>query len=116
MPTAKAAIGKFSAGDRSRHQSRRSPSRGLATDLAHAVRPGRPPAAQLLIHPGEFPDIFEVEVQLTSASGDDRSWHRMNRTFLAELRKQFLQWRTLSRERMQAYATQSQKLSEQPLV
>lgn len=46
-------------------------------------------------------------------SGDERTWHRANRPFLAELRKQFLQWRTLSRERMQSYATQSQRLAEQ---
>jgi hypothetical protein len=34
----------------------------------------------------------------------------MNRTFLTELRKQFLQWRSLSPARMMEYVQESQKL------
>jgi hypothetical protein len=34
----------------------------------------------------------------------------MNRAFLTELRKQFLQWRTLSPQRMLAYVEQSREL------
>ena len=40
-------------------------------------------------------------------SGDDGSWYRLNRTFLTELRKQFLQWRSLSPARMMEYVEQS---------
>jgi cell division protein FtsX len=64
----------------------------------------------LLIHPGEFPDIYEVQVILQRLSGDDGSWYRMNRTFLTELRKQFLQWRSLSPEHMLRYVEESRKL------
>jgi hypothetical protein len=65
---------------------------------------------RLSIHPGAFPDIYEVRVRLTRLSGDDRSWHRMNRPFLTGLRKQFLQWRTLTPERIMEYANQSRRL------
>jgi len=68
----------------------------------------------LLIHPGEFPDIYEVQVILQRLSGDDRSWYRMNRTFLTELRRQFLQWRTLSPKRMLEYVEESRKLFGPP--
>jgi hypothetical protein len=64
----------------------------------------------LTIHPGEFPDIFEVEVALKRLSGDDGSWHRMNRTFLTELRQQFLQWRSLTPQRMLKYVEESRRL------
>jgi hypothetical protein len=67
----------------------------------------------LLIHPGEFPDIYEVQVLLQRLSGDDGSWYRMNRTFLTELRKQFLQWRSLSPQRMLQYVEDSRKLFHQ---
>lgn len=64
----------------------------------------------LLIHPGQFPDIYEVQVNLERLSGDDGSWYRMNRTFLTELRKQFLQWRSLTPQRMLEYVDESRKL------
>jgi len=66
----------------------------------------------LLIHPGEFPDIYEVQLVLQRLSGDDRSWYRMNRTFLTELRKQFLQWRSLTPQRMMQYVRESTTLFE----
>jgi hypothetical protein len=64
----------------------------------------------LLVHPGQFPDIYEVQVVLSRLSGDDGSWYRMNRTFLTELRRQFLQWRSLSPQRMLEYIEISRKL------
>jgi ABC-type lipoprotein release transport system permease subunit len=64
----------------------------------------------LLIHPGEYQDIYEVKVQLHRLSGDDGSWHRMNKTFLTELRKQFLQWRSLPPARMMEYVQESRRL------
>ena len=67
---------------------------------------------ELLIHPGKFQGIYEVEVILRRLSGDDRSWHRMNKRFLTELRKQFLQWRSLSPKRMMEYVEQSRQLFE----
>jgi hypothetical protein len=64
----------------------------------------------LLIHPGQFEDIYEVQVVLQRLSGDDGSWYRMNRSFLTELRKQFLQWRSLTPERMRQYVEESKAL------
>ncbi len=64
----------------------------------------------LLIHPGQFEDIYEVQVVLQRLSGDDGSWWRMNRSFLTELRKQFLQWRSLSPQRMLEYVEESHEL------
>jgi hypothetical protein len=51
-----------------------------------------------------------VQVVLQRLSGDDGSWYRMNRSFLTELRKQFLQWRSLTPQRMVEYVQQSQAL------
>jgi len=65
---------------------------------------------KLLIHPGQFSDIYEVQVILQRLSGDDGSWYRMNRTFLTELRKQFLQWRSLGPQRMLQYVEESHGL------
>ena len=64
----------------------------------------------LLISPSENRDIYQVRVILKRLSGDDHSWHRMNRPFLTELRQQFLQWRTLSPQRMMAYVEESRRL------
>lgn len=68
----------------------------------------------MLIHPGEFEDIYEVQVVLQRLSGDDSSWYRMNRTFLTELRKQFLQWRSLTPQRMLEYVEESKQLFDVP--
>jgi ABC-type lipoprotein release transport system permease subunit len=64
----------------------------------------------LLVHPGQFPDIYEVQVVLSRLSGDDHSWYRMNRSFLTELRRQFLQWRSLSPARMVEFIEISRRL------
>ncbi len=64
----------------------------------------------LLIHPGQYPDIYEVQVVLQRLSGGDKDWYRMNRAFLTSLRKQFLQWRSLSPQKMLQYVEESRKL------
>jgi ABC-type lipoprotein release transport system permease subunit len=70
----------------------------------------------LLVHPGQFPDIYEVQVVLNRLSGDDHSWYRMNRSFLTELRRQFLQWRSLSPQRMLEFIEISRRLFDVPLA
>ena len=64
----------------------------------------------LLIHPGQYQDIYEVQVVLQRLSGDDGNWYRMNRTFLTELRRQFLQWRSLTPQHMLQYVEESGRL------
>jgi hypothetical protein len=49
-------------------------------------------------------------VTLKRLSGDDGSWYRMNRTFLTELRQQFLQWRSLTPQRQMKYVEESRRL------
>jgi hypothetical protein len=108
------SIGKFSAGkvetfvfeDAGHHTSRGLKTVIWLTPFDLGVRQH----LMLLIHPGEFPDIYEVQVVLQRLSGDDGSWYRMNRTFLTELRRQFLQWRSLSPQRMLTYIEESKRL------
>jgi hypothetical protein len=64
----------------------------------------------LIIEPSPVAGIYQVRVALKRQSGDDANWHRMNRPFLTELRKQFLQWRTLPPARMLEYVEQSRRL------
>jgi hypothetical protein len=100
------SIGKFSAGRI--EPVRRDGARGLATDIwLTPFDLGIRQRLQLLIQQGEFPDIYDVQVILQRQSGDDRNWHRMNRTFLTELRKQFLQWRSLTPAKMREYIDRS---------
>jgi hypothetical protein len=63
----------------------------------------------LLIHPGQSPEIYEVQVMLQRLSGDDGSWVRLNKTFLTEIRKTFLQWRSLTPQKMKQYIEQSKE-------
>jgi ABC-type lipoprotein release transport system permease subunit len=103
-------IGKFSAG-KVEMVSTTPGTRGLKTDIwLTPFDLGIRQQLELLIHPGQFQDIYEVQVVLNRLSGDDASWYRMNRTFLTELRKQFLQWRSLSPQKMLAYVEESRKL------
>ena len=51
-----------------------------------------------------------THMTLERLSGDDGSWYRMNRTFLSELRKQFLQWRSSSPQKMLTYVEESRRL------
>jgi hypothetical protein len=111
------SIGKFSAGRIEAFADTGQdgkPTRGLKTVVwLTPFDLGVRQHLLLLIHPGEFPDIYEVQVVLERLSGDDGSWYRMNRSFLTELRKQFLQWRSLSPERMRDYIKESRSLFQQ---
>jgi len=104
------SIGKFSAGDVEPIPLAQD-SRGLKTTIwLTPLDLGVKQNFELVIHPGQFAGIWEVKVILQRLSGDDRSWHRMNKRFLTELRKQFLQWRSLSPTRMTEYVEQSRRL------
>ena len=110
------SIGKFSAGNVEAFASLSDdgrPTRGLQTIIwLTPFDLGVRQHMLLLIAPGEFPEIYEVRVILERLSGDDGSWWRMNRTFLTEVRKEFLQWRSLTPQRMREYVSQSRKLFE----
>ncbi len=108
------SIGKFSAAQVdafSTPDSDGHTSRGLKTTIwLTPFDLGVRQHLTLLVHPGQFPDIYEVQVSLNRLSGDDSSWYRMNRSFLTELRRQFLQWRSLSPEAMVEYIEISKRL------
>lgn len=108
------SIGKFSAGKIEAFAGTGDdgkPTRGLRTVIwLTPFDLGVRQHLLLLIHPGEFDEIYDVQVVLERLSGDDGSWWRMNRSFLTELRKQFLQWRSLSPQRMKEYVEQSHDL------
>jgi hypothetical protein len=66
---------------------------------------------ELTVRPSpEAAEIYEVDVLLKRLSGDDSSWYRMNRTFLTELRKQFLAWRSLAPEHVRRYVFESERM------
>jgi len=40
------------------------------------------------------PGFLEISIRLNRESGEANAWHRINKTFLNELRKQLLIWRS----------------------
>ncbi len=62
---------------------------------------------RLAIHPTDQPHVFDVHIDLTREAGNPASWHRLNRPFLIDLRKQFLLWRNLSHEQADMYLARS---------
>jgi len=55
----------------------------------------------------EIPGIDEVVVELRRVGGTPSSWIRSNRAFAAELREQFLLWRSLPIETIEHYRSQT---------
>jgi hypothetical protein len=51
----------------------------------------------------ETEDICVIHVELTRGSGQERTWWRLNKTFLADVRRQLLGWRKVKPERMLEY-------------
>ncbi|MEM1211854.1 MAG: FtsX-like permease family protein [Planctomycetota bacterium] len=61
--------------------------------------------------PSEIPGVDEVAIRCERLSGSAGDWYRTNKTFMKDLRKQFLLWRTLPHETIEAYRLQTlQKL------
>ena len=58
------------------------------------------------IAPGADPHYCDIHVDLALVAGDLATWQRVVRTFLDDVRKQFLVWRTLSAESRRYYAEQ----------
>ena len=58
------------------------------------------------IEPGADPNYCDIHVDLTLVAGDLATWQRVVRTFLDDVRKQFLIWRTLDADSRRYYAEQ----------
>jgi len=65
--------------------------------------------------PSGIPGIDEVRLVLRRRSGQPGDWHRLNKTFMNDLRRQFLLWRSLPRETMELYRSRTlQELGPMP--
>lgn len=53
--------------------------------------------------PALTPGVYSLELKLNRLAGDPENWPIVNRRFLANLRKQFLTWRTLGAEQRARY-------------
>jgi hypothetical protein len=53
--------------------------------------------------PSEIPGVDEIHIEVQRLSGARPDWVRANRAFLADLRQQFLLWRTLPTKAMEEY-------------
>jgi hypothetical protein len=54
--------------------------------------------------PSHVPGVYILDLTLSRLAGDPENWPIVNRRFLANLRKQFLTWRTLGPEHREKYA------------
>lgn len=57
----------------------------------------------LRAEPGNAPGVYVLDLILTRTAGEADNWVNVNGRFLANLRKQFLTWRTLSTEQREKY-------------
>lgn len=57
--------------------------------------------------PSAIEGIDEVRIVMQRTSGQPSDWKRLNKVLLDDLRKQFLIWRSLSRETMETYREQT---------
>jgi len=68
---------------------------------------------QLVVVVRELPeedDLFEIAVELRHGAGQIRTWHRLNRTFLGNLRRQLLGWRKLAVESILGYISRGREI------
>ena len=59
--------------------------------------------AALSLVPDANPRFYRMEAALSLVAGDRDTWRRVNRTFVDDIRKQFLLWRTLGDEDRRFY-------------
>ena len=62
--------------------------------------------AELRIRPGQDPRFCDLVMGLELLEGDPSAWRRVVRTFLDDVRQQFLVWRTLDEEERRRYAVE----------
>jgi hypothetical protein len=60
--------------------------------------------------PSEIEGVDEIHITLRRTSGAFNDWHRANRPFIANLRRQFLLWRALPPATMERYRAATQTL------
>jgi hypothetical protein len=58
---------------------------------------------KLVARPTDVKGIYALDLTLTRLAGDPENWPTVNQRFLANLRRQFLTWRTLEPEVRERY-------------
>jgi hypothetical protein len=58
---------------------------------------------RLVASPAQIYGIYNLDLTLTRLAGDPENWPVVNQRFLANLRRQFLTWRTLKKEERARY-------------
>ena len=98
------SIGTFTASDLALAPQREGLVAGLSGTVWLApydlgVRQG----FRVEIVPEAEDDICGIQVVLTQEAGQEKTWWRLNKAFLGDIRRQFLGWRRVPVERMMAY-------------
>lgn len=60
--------------------------------------------------PTDVEDIYSIELELERGSGQVNSWWKLNRVFIADLRKQLLGWRKLETKHALGYIGEGKRL------
>ncbi len=70
---------------------------------------------ELILSPSRVSGVYALDLVMTRLSGDPENWPVVNQRFLANVRRQFLTWRTLGadeRERYRVQAAEARELAE----
>ena len=103
-----AGLGVFAAQDVCVDRAGREGNLRLSANLALAPFDlGVTQAFELTAVASEIPGVDEVMIRAERLSGAASDWKRANRIFLHDLRRQFLLWRTLAPEAIEAYRMQT---------
>ncbi|MDK1030450.1 MAG: FtsX-like permease family protein [Planctomycetia bacterium] len=106
-----ASIGDFATGWLEPFHDPASRIRGLRAQVWIAPFDlGIVQVVNLSIEPTEIENIYRVMMHLERRSGRPGPWHRLNKLFLREVRKQFLLWRALNTDTVKRYIEQSDSL------
>ena len=58
---------------------------------------------RLVARPSQVRGVYMLDLTITRIAGDPENWPIVNRRFLANIRRQFLTWRTLDKEQRRRY-------------
>jgi hypothetical protein len=107
------SIGNFSTDDLSTFREKSEGLQVLGIEGTVWLAPydlGVRQIVRLTVHETDLEDVYEIDIQLKRQSGQVSSWWKLNRVFLADLRKQLLGWRKLKLDRVLKYIADSAEL------
>ena len=71
---------------------------------------------ELVMSPSRVPGVYALDLIMVRLSGDPENWPVVNQRFLANVRRQFLTWRTLGSEARETYRAQADVASGGPPI